>query len=136
MEENTSLGKGILGAIIGSLPGVILWVILGYFGFTAAIVGFVIAAGIIIGYGKGNGPLNTAGLVSCVVIMIVAVYLGVHLSWSAVFFEWNPNLIDSVFGLYRHLALRDLAMDFAKSLGMGYLFAFLGGAGMLGKMAR
>lgn len=136
MEENTSLGKGILGAILGSLPGIILWVIIGYFGYTAAIVGFVIAAGIIIGYGKFGGPASTVGFAVCALVMLVAIYLGVHLSWSAVLFEWNPNLMDSIFGLYKHLALRDGVMDFLKSLGMGYLFGFLGGAGLISKMAK
>ena len=44
--QSNSLVKGVFGAVLGSLPGIILWIIVAYLGYTTAIVGFVMACGI------------------------------------------------------------------------------------------
>ena len=132
--QSNSLVKGVFGAVLGSLPGIILWIIVAYLGYTAAIVGFVIAFGIIFGYSKLGGPLNGAGVAVCITVMIVALYAGVHLSWSAMLYPVHPSIPNVVFGLYGYLSKYDLIGDFLGSLGMGYLFGLLGGVGTITKM--
>ena len=49
-EESTLLilGKALLGAMLGAIPAMLLWVVLGKVGYLAAISGFFMMAGEII----------------------------------------------------------------------------------------
>ncbi|MDE6787885.1 MAG: hypothetical protein K2J47_01005 [Ruminococcus sp.] len=42
--------KGLLGAIIGAVPGMLIWIILGKIGFVFSAVGILIGLGIIMGF--------------------------------------------------------------------------------------
>lgn len=44
--------KGILGAVIGAIPGMALWIILGKLGFVFSAVGILIGLGIVLGFSK------------------------------------------------------------------------------------
>ncbi len=134
MEQKTSVWKGLLGAVIGSLPGIIVWIILGYFGYTAALVGVLLAFGIIFGYMKLGGAPDMLGVVICIITMVVGIYLGVHLSYSVSLYAWEPDLVGCVFGLYDKLLSRDALGGFFADLGLGYLFGFAGGFGTLRKI--
>ncbi len=123
--------KGLLGAVLGSIPGLALWVILGYFNIFSAYAGLVIAFGIMIGYSKLGGDVTAAGVVLCIAVLLVTIYLGVHLSWSAQIYEWQPDLQMAVFGLYDWLHKRGLVGSFFGDLGMGYLFGILGAVGVI-----
>ncbi len=136
MEERSSLPKGILGAVIGSIPGIALWVLLGYFGVTAAAVGALVALGIVIGYDKLGGTIDKAGLIACGVIMILAIYAGVHLTWAVVVNEVLQDLTLSITQLYSILFITDLQFEFLKDLGLGYLFSLLGAFGTFVKAIR
>lgn len=141
-ENQGSLGRGIAGAVIGSLPGILLWVILGYLGFTAAIVGFVIAFGILFGYEKFGGAVDKSAFIICAVVMILAVYAGEHMSWAVVVhsalkeYDDEITLGDCASNLFSILDLAELKGEFIGSLVKGYLFAFLGAFGLIKKMAR
>ncbi len=128
-----SLGKGILGAVIGSLPGIILWIIIGYFGWTVGYVGLLIAIGIVYGYNKLGGPAGNVGVVACMAVLLVAIYLGVHLTWSFCLYDMRPNLglFTCVFSLFDYIV--DMG-SFYGTLGIGYLFGILGAAGVLKKL--
>lgn len=51
--------KGLLGAVIGAIPGMIVWIILGKIGFIFSAVGILIGLGIIFGFSflTKNGDL-------------------------------------------------------------------------------
>lgn len=135
-ETNNSLAKGILGAVLGSVPGIILWIIVGYFGYTAAIVGMVVAFGIVIGYDKFGGPAGNAGLITCILVMVLAIYLGVHLTWSVSLMSIHPNLMKTIFSLYSYLWKYNILLDFFKSLGLGYVFGLIGAVSVISKAVR
>lgn len=42
--------KGLLGAVIGAIPGMLIWIILGKIGFVFSAVGILIGLGIIMGF--------------------------------------------------------------------------------------
>ncbi len=136
MEDRSSLPKGILGAVIGSIPGIALWVLLGYFGYTAAIVGAVVALGILFGYVKLGGTLDKQGLIACIVVMLLAIYAGVHLTWAVVLNQIVQNLSASIIQLYQILAITEMGSEFLKDLGLGYLFSLLGAASLIAKAFR
>ncbi len=128
-----TLVKGIIGAVLGSLPGIILWIVLGYFNIISGWAGMLIAFGIMIGYTKLGGELTTAGGIVCFFWALVSIYLGVHLSYSAQLYMWQPDPQIAVFGLYGWLIKRDLLGSFLGTLGLGYLFGLGGIIGMLRK---
>lgn len=90
-EEEKKVAKheaflyGVLGAFLGSLPGMTVWIILGKFGIRAMILGFFLAAGTVWGYGimTKKYPLWRGwGILICTVIMISSVYLAQKITWT------------------------------------------------------
>ncbi|MDE5565341.1 MAG: hypothetical protein K2I93_09310 [Oscillospiraceae bacterium] len=133
--------KGLLGALIGCLPGLILWVIIGALGFTWSLVGMVIVIGAVFGYEKFGGTFaNKADIIICIVLMIVAVYAGIHLTWAVElknalqeYASEDVSLAGCVLNLHYVLGELDLTGSFIGSVVKGYLFAALGGFGALKK---
>lgn len=77
--------KGILGALIGSLPGMIVWVVLGKYRIRAAIVGFFLAAGAVKGYSvftRKNKLHVITGVFICTAIIVGTVYFAQRLTLS------------------------------------------------------
>ena len=77
-----SLVFGVIGAMVGAIPGFLLLLFLGKIGYVAALSGAVLAGGAFFGYGlatsKNDAP-DSAGLIICVIVCIIAVYLGVRI---------------------------------------------------------
>jgi hypothetical protein len=76
---------GVLGAFLGSLPGMAVWIILGKFGIRALILGFFLAAGTVWGYGRMTKkyPLWRGwGILICSVFLISSVYLAQKITWT------------------------------------------------------
>lgn len=84
--------KGIIGAVIGAVPGIILWVLIGKMGFIASVCGLILSAGIVFGYSfltkKESHPVTeSAAIPVCLIVMIAAVYIAQRLVWSWIFAE-------------------------------------------------
>ena len=73
---------GIIGAIVGTIPGIALMIILGQIGYVASIAGFVMAAGALYGYKLLGKKTSVKGVVISIVIMIAMIYLGERISWT------------------------------------------------------
>lgn len=142
--EKAPIFKPILGAVIGCIPGMIIWVIAGYFGFNIALIGLLIAAGIFFGYDKLGGYSATVqGVVTCIVIMLIMIYLGAHLVWSmqlksALMSELNIDLSlgDCIIHLYDFMKSLDVTKDFIIQLFLYYLFAGIGAFGLIRRAIR
>ncbi len=88
---------GLLGAFLGSLPGMTVWIILGRFGIRSMILGFFLAAGTVWGYGRmtRRRPLRRGwGILICTVIMTVSVYLTQRIIWTWSLTESFRDTID------------------------------------------
>lgn len=100
----TTILKGIAGAIIGVLPGMLLWIILGKLGFVASSVGLLMAGGIVFGYTymtkKGEVPIAIS-IVICAVVMIASIYLAERIGWTwelaELFKDELPAFKDSIY---------------------------------------
>lgn len=80
-----TLVKGIIGAIVGALPGMLLWIILGKFGFIASACGLLLTLGIVFGCEKmtEKGELSfVIKAVICLIVMIAAVYFAERIVWT------------------------------------------------------
>lgn len=140
MYQQNNLRNGILGAVIGSIPGILLWILLGYIGFTASIVGLVIAFGILFGYRLLCGDLDKTGMIICVIVLLAAIYIGEHMTWSVVIYkslkEYSEEITlgDCIKNLGSILKLTETKGDFVISLVKGYIFGLLGASGAVKKL--
>lgn len=80
-----TLVKGIIGAIVGAIPGMLLWIILGKVGFIATACGLLLTMGIVFGCGKmtEKGQLSfVIKAVICLIVMIAAVFFSEKIVWT------------------------------------------------------
>lgn len=76
--------KSILGAVVGAIPGFILWILIGKVGFVAAICGSALAMGTIAGYTfmtKDNFLPQKYGIITCIAVIAIAVFLADKIVW-------------------------------------------------------
>ncbi|SHM76493.1 hypothetical protein [Ruminococcus flavefaciens] len=88
------LVKGALGAMIGAIPGFFMIAIIARFGLIASICGALLAAGVFFGYYLAthkSGFNLKAGGITCIIVMIIAVYLAVRTSWV---YELKDTLLE------------------------------------------
>ncbi len=78
------LVKATLGAVVGALPGLILWILIGKVGFVAAICGSILAMGTIAGYTfmtKDNYFPQKYGVIICIAVIVIAVFMAEKVVW-------------------------------------------------------
>lgn len=142
-EEKSPVLLPVLGAVIGSIPGMILWAIVGSLGVTWALLGLLIVAGAFIGYEKLGGDAATKqGLIACTAVILIAVYCGAHLAWSMQLhsalkeYDYDVSLSECVRHLHTFLGVLELRGKFIGSLLTDYLFAGIGALGLFGRASR
>lgn len=74
-SEKSNLLLGIIGALIGSLPGVALWMIVTQGHWIVGACGIVIFLGAMKGYGMLGKTVDTKGVVVCTLITIIMIFL-------------------------------------------------------------
>lgn len=82
--EFFTLFKGAIGAIVGAIPGFFMIMTLAGSGLIGSICGVLLSAGVFFGYylatRRSGFNFRTGGIV-CIVVMLVAVYIAVRISW-------------------------------------------------------
>lgn len=120
---------GIIGALLFTIPGVALWVIIYNAGYIASIVGFVISFLAIKGYRTLGGKLNTAAAISTVIITFIMIYVSQHISLGFeiydTFKDLDITIIDAILEVPTFLAYDDIKSSFIKNLLIGYGFTIL-----------
>ena len=142
-DSNSVPWKGLLGALLGVIPGVFLWALLGSFGITWSLIGAVIVIGVVFLYTLFGGDIeNKYGLIGCLIICLVGVYFGVHLAWSArLSHALNEAGLDysmskCAFNLFELLDMAEIKSKYFFAVLKGYLFAIGGGFGILAKFGN
>lgn len=87
MEENKktkheNVVAGTVGAVLGSLVGVLCTVVIGQMGYVASISGLVMAVGSLKGYELLAGRLSKKGAAISSVLVLVMTWLAHRLSWA------------------------------------------------------
>lgn len=104
-QKKDNIPAGAVGALAGSLLGVLCIVLIGQLGYVAAISGIIMAICTLKGYELLGGKLSTAGIVISCVLMAVMTYVGNQLDWAILVmrelgydifysFQLIPTLID------------------------------------------
>ena len=76
---------GVFGALVGAIPGFLFILFLSRMGFIASVCGIILAAGTFFGYyvtTKKNGFEVKRGGIICTVIMVIAIFAAVRVSWT------------------------------------------------------
>ncbi|MDE7099405.1 MAG: hypothetical protein K2O60_09690 [Ruminococcus sp.] len=84
--------KGLFGAVIGAIPGMLIWIILGKIGFVFSAVGILIGLGIFIGYGFMVKNADALPIWLMLVIFFVVFAIAMILSEKIV---WTWELADT-----------------------------------------
>ena len=107
-EDNRVLeiGKGVIGALIGSIPGIIIWILIGRFGIIASLSGAILAGGVFMGYKftqKNEVLSKRTGIIICVLVIIFAIHISQKISWcmqlSDFYARYVDDLKDSLYAL-------------------------------------
>ena len=133
MENNDGLvktenvGMGAIGAVIGSLAGVVAIILFDLIGFVASLAGVVMGYATLFMYEKLAKGISKKGVIICIVVMIVMVLVGENLAWSiAIAKELNTPVTDIFPNLYQILKLADVMGSYIGNLALVYLFTALG----------
>jgi hypothetical protein len=125
-KENVILG--LIGALIGTIPGIILWIIIGQLGFVAALCGALISLGALTGYAYFGKGFGRAGMVISGLTIILAAFLAICLNYTVYIMRYQQ--ISFALSIYilkiMVTTISNFRADFIKSIALGYLFTFIG----------
>lgn len=133
-SQKSKFVPGLIGAILGSLIGVICWAVVFKLGYIAAISGIVMVICSAKGYELLGGNVDIKGIISVCIISIIMLYFANKLSWTWEAYDAFIEQGDSVsfFDIYKNIMdlikYSDLTSEFMMDLGLGYLFAVFGAA--------
>lgn len=129
-KVSSNVIPGIVGAFLGSLVGVAMWIVVYNLGYIAGLSGAVMVICSMMAYKKFGKCLDLKGIIICVVLCIGMIYISQRLSLSIELYkEFNDYGYDvSFFDCYKNmfdvLDAADNKSAFWGDLGMGYaLFA-------------
>lgn len=104
-SDFVALLKGIAGALVGALPGIILVILFSRFGAFASICGLAMATGAIYGYTLMTRSTLLDfkyGLIVCIAVTILGIYLAVRISWAWKFSELFPELYEQSYDIWQN----------------------------------
>ena len=137
-SESPAMGYflGIVGALIGAIPGAILIILLGTLGYAACVSGAVLFLGVFYLYRMLSGSVNNFNKIDWTIVIGVCV-IGVFLSVKASYALKISTILGTSFGdafsnLSEILTLAEIKGKFIVSLLITYLSAFVGATKTLG----
>ena len=128
--ENVLLG--FIGALFGAMLGGASIILLSQLGYIASISGLILAVCTLKGYELLGKRLSKKGIVLCIILMLITPFAADWIDWAIYLMkempEYNLNLADAcvVMGQMMAEGYVDMA-EYAKNLGMIYLFVAMGG---------
>lgn len=126
-SKNNKYLSGVLGAFLWSLIGVVIWIIIGKFGFVAGIAGFLMMKFAIYGYQRFAGGINRKGRIISLIIAFIMIFVANYMLYvidMSSYYYGNAfnieNIINSVISLPGYLSFTELWGEFIKGLAIGY----------------
>lgn len=136
-KEKSSVIPGTVGALLGSLVGVLVWFIIYRLGYISAWSGLVMAVGAMWGYEKLGRALDLKGILISTVIVLAMVYVTNRLCWAYEFMDGiNKYGGDVTFGdcfkqLEDLIKEFDLRSEYIRDLVIGYFLTVIGMLSMI-----
>lgn len=127
---------GLIGALVGAVLGGASIILLSQLGYVASISGVILAVCTLKGYELLGKGLSKKGIVLCVLLMVVTPFLADWIDWAIYLMkdvpEYGLTIVDACVLLGELMAEGYVDMaEYAKNLGMIYLFVIIGAFGTL-----
>lgn len=134
MKESQKEGNLILGvclAILGAILGSVIWILISYAGFIAAIGGLAILFGAMKGFTLSKCEMTKKSLVFCLVLTLLAIPIANGLSLATeLYLEWKEEyeivFWDALYSIPYLLEDPEVRRMFLSDLGMGYFLTIIG----------
>ena len=118
---------GIVGALLGSLVGVLAMVIIGQLGYVSVWAGLVMGVCVAKGYELLSGKFDFVGLVCSLLVMAVMVYFGNQLDWAITIARaYEANVFDAFPVVNEVVKANELLPVYYRNLGLYYLATLIG----------
>ena len=125
VKENVFLGA--VGALAGTLIGVICIVITGQLGYVSALCGVVMGVCALRGYQMLGKTVSKKGIIITLIIMIVMIYVSNWITYAiAVSDVYDVDFFTAFQATPEIIRVGDVASAYYKDLAMLYLFTALG----------
>ncbi|WP_455717113.1 hypothetical protein [Anaerosporobacter sp.] len=134
-KQRENVAAGIVGALIGSIAGVIAIIIFGQLGYVAAISGFVMAICTLKGYERLAGRLGGIGIVVSCFMIFIMIYMGCRLDWAVSIMSFYEVDIATAFQAAGDSSVVEMSA-FIENLLLLYLFSLVGGVPTIWKTIR
>lgn len=136
-EENAKKNKehlilGTIGAIIGTIPGIIVWLILGYLKLEPSLASILITLGSAVGYKKLSKNIKLPGLIISILIGLLGIIVAHELNCSIYIYElykenYNINLFDAYKAIPYYLnKISEFKKNFYNCLITSYVLSITG----------
>lgn len=130
LSKKSKLIPGIVGALLGSMIGCVVYFLLWQVGYIAAVAGLVTAICAFKGYEMLGGALDKKGVLVCVAVILFAVYFGNRLVWTYDAYTVYQEIGLGFFDCFRHIKeiieLNELTPQYYGYMVMAYLMTVLG----------
>lgn len=137
LESNGTYGRGFFGALGGALLGALLWVLLAFFGWPAAVSGIAMAAFALRGYRKAGGRVGAKMPKLIVLAVLIALLLAVMVEIALILSLSEDLEIGFLQGLATApFIMLDLRTFYWLSLLTGLAFATIGSTVRFRKMRK
>lgn len=129
-KENVLLG--IIGSIIGTIPGILLWLLFSYLNIEPGIAGIAITMGSAVGYKKGAKNIKTTGIIISTIIGLFMVLVAHEIRASIYIYNlYKDEYYITLLGAYKAIpyylnTVKDFHKLFTSNLVTGYILSIIG----------
>ena len=124
--------KGILGSLLGVIPGIILWVLLSYLRLEPGIAGIFITMGSALGFKHFAKVMKKSGLIISILIGLIAVIFIHELNCSIYIYNlYKNNFVINLWDAYKSIPYYlnsnlEFKKSFINELSIGYFLSLVG----------
>ena len=130
LSQKSKLIPGFVGALLGSLIGCIVYVLIWQLGYVAAVAGLVTAVCAFKGYEMLGGVVDRKGVIVCVLVIIFAVFFSNRLAFAYTIYSVNKEYGLGFFDCFRNIKeiieLLEATGEYYGNLVIAYLMTILG----------
>lgn len=130
LANKSNLIPGIVGALLGSMLGCVVYFIVWQLGYIAAIAGLITAVCTFKGYEMFGKVIDKKGVFACIIVIIFAVFFSNQLVWAYDAFGALKEHDVSFFACFRYIneivEESELTGQYYGNLAMAYFMTILG----------
>ena len=129
-KQNTILG--IIGALIGTIPGILSWFFLGFLNIENGLAAIIIAIGASLGFKWLGKNMKTSGMIISVAIALITIFVAHELNCTYYIYKlYKQDYMISLWDAYKSIpyylnTISDFKKMFINQLISGYILSIAG----------